>query len=77
MIVPSNWVDWLILAIITLSALISLKRGFVKEVLSLVIWLMAILLSIMFHQQLAVIFAPYIDSPSLRKLAALFCLFIL
>ena len=77
MIVPSNWVDWLILAIITLSALISLKRGFVKEVLSLVIWLMAILLSIMFHQQLAVILAPYIDSPSLRKLAALFCLFIL
>ena len=72
-----NWADWLIIAVIFLSALISLKRGFVKEILSLFIWLFAVILSVMFHEQLATLLAPYIESPSLRKLAALFSLFVL
>ncbi len=72
-----NWADWILVAIVLISALISLKRGFIKEVLSLVIWLFAIVLSIMFHEQMAVIMQPYIDSPSLRKLVALFSLFVL
>ena len=72
-----NWADWVLVAIVLISALISLKRGFIKEVLSLVIWLFAIVLSIMFHEQMAVIMQPYIESPSLRKLVALFSLFVL
>lgn len=32
------WIDFVILGVISLSALISLIRGFVKEALSLVIW---------------------------------------
>lgn len=71
-----NWADWLILVVILLSALISLKRGFIKEVLSLFIWLFSVVLSVMFHEQLAILLAPYVESPSLRKLIALFCLFI-
>ncbi|MDZ4300037.1 MAG: CvpA family protein, partial [Pseudomonas sp.] len=31
---PFTWVDWAIVAIIAISALISLSRGFVKEALS-------------------------------------------
>ncbi|NIU61642.1 MAG: CvpA family protein, partial [Pseudomonas stutzeri] len=30
-----TWVDWAIIAVIAVSSLISLKRGFVKEALSL------------------------------------------
>jgi len=71
-----NGLDYAILVVIVVSALISLKRGFIKEVLSLLIWLLAIVLSVMFHEQLAVLFQPYIDSPSLRKLLALLTLFI-
>lgn len=33
-----NELDWAILAVIGLSALISVMRGFVKEVLSLIVW---------------------------------------
>ena len=73
----ASWADWVVLAIIIISALISLKRGFIKEVLSLFIWVFAIVLSIVFHEQLAVLLGPYIDSPSLRKLAGLFILFII
>ncbi|MCP5854482.1 CvpA family protein, partial [Klebsiella pneumoniae] len=36
-----TWVDWAIIAIIAVSTLISLKRGFVKEALSLLIWIIA------------------------------------
>lgn len=71
-----NWADWVIIAVIILSALISLKRGFIKEVLSLFIWLFSVVLSVMFHEQLAILIQPYIESPSLRKLVALFCVFI-
>ena len=72
-----NWADWVLVAMVLISSLISLKRGFIREVLSLVIWLFAIVLSVMFHEQLAVLIQPYIESPSLRKLVALFSLFIL
>ena len=38
---PFTWVDWAIVAIIAISALISLSRGFVKEALSLLTWIVA------------------------------------
>lgn len=36
-----TWVDWAIIAIVAVSSLISLTRGFVKEALSLVTWIVA------------------------------------
>lgn len=35
------WVDYAILAIIGLSTVISLIRGFVKEAISLIVWIAA------------------------------------
>ena len=72
-----NWLDWAILAIILVSTLISVKRGFFREALSLFIWLFAIVASVMFSDQLAVLLQPHIDSPSLAKLLAMVCLFVL
>jgi membrane protein required for colicin V production len=59
-----HWIDWVLLLIIVVSSLISLKRGFFKEAFSLVIIVVSVILSLMFHEQLAVMFGPYIDSPS-------------
>ena len=39
-----NWADWGILGILGVSSLISLKRGFVKEALSMAVWVLAFLL---------------------------------
>lgn len=47
-----NGVDYIILAVVTLSALIGLWRGFIKEVFALLNWILAILLSYLFYQQL-------------------------
>lgn len=36
-----NWVDFTIIGVIVLSALISIVRGFVREALSLISWVLA------------------------------------
>ncbi|CAA0091036.1 Colicin V production protein [BD1-7 clade bacterium] len=72
-----SWLDWAIIAIILVSTLISVKRGFFKEALSLFIWIFAVVASVMFADQLAVVLTPYIDSASLAKIAAMAILFIL
>lgn len=71
-----NWLDWAFIIILTVSTLLSLKRGFFKEAFSLVIWLAAIACSLMFSEQ----FSPYLEnlsaSPSVRKLLAMGLLFV-
>ena len=71
-----NWVDALILAVILISSLISLSRGFVKEALSLVTWVVAGAIAWMFGGSLAHHFQPYIDTPSVRVIAACGLLFL-
>ncbi len=70
------WVDYAIIIIVTLSALISVLRGFVKEALSLVAWVLAFWVAFTFHQNLATILTQYIDTPSLRLISAFALLFV-
>ncbi|WP_375750753.1 CvpA family protein [Vibrio sp. HN007] len=70
-----NWIDFVILGVIGLSALISLIRGFVKEALSLVIWASAIFISNQYYEKLAVYFTK-IDDDLFRKGAAVLVLMI-
>lgn len=74
---PLNWADWTIIAIVAISCLFSLLRGFVKEALSLVTWLAASFVAIAFHERLAVIFAKWIHTPSVRTVLAFAALFVL
>jgi membrane protein required for colicin V production len=71
-----NWADWVIIAILTISSLISLKRGFVKEALSLAIWVIAFAVASWFSPKLSPLLIPYLDTPSLRQMAAFAGLFV-
>ncbi|WP_461518145.1 CvpA family protein [Porticoccus sp.] len=71
-----NWADWAIIAILGLSGLISLVRGFVKEAMSLLIWLAAAVIASIFHDELASWMEQLITTPSLRLLAAWVSLFV-
>ena len=71
-----NWVDLLIFAVIGVSALISLGRGFVKEALSLIIWVVAGVVAWLFGGSFEQYLIPYIDNPSLRIIAACAILFV-
>ena len=56
------WIDFAILAVIGLSSLISLIRGFVKEALSLLTWFAAFFVASNFYGDLAVFFTSISDS---------------
>jgi len=63
-------IDWIILSVITLSGLISLVRGFVKEAMSLVIWIVAFAVAMQFKELAAGLLINMIEQPSIRQLVA-------
>lgn len=81
MLFSLSWLDWVLLAIILISSLISLKRGFFREALSLAIWFFSIMIAVVFSEHLAVLLqpllAPNITSPSLLKVIAIVVMFVL
>jgi membrane protein required for colicin V production len=72
-----NWADWVILAILAISALFSLRRGFVKEALSLVTWVSAFVVARLFSEALSLVLESYITTPSIRMAVAFGSLFVL
>jgi membrane protein required for colicin V production len=71
-----NWADWTLIIIITLSSLMSLKRGFVKEALSLATWVVAFIVARSFHPNLQTLLAGSISEPMIRTIAAFCILFV-
>ena len=69
------WIDYAILAVIGISTLISLVRGFVKEAVSLIIWASAFFVASQFYASLATYLTNFSD-PLLRNAAAIAILFI-
>ncbi len=63
-------VDLGIVGIIVVSALISLIRGFVKEAMSLVIWVIAFAVAMNFKEPLAEHLVSFIGLASIRQLVA-------
>ena len=70
------WIDIAIVALIVLSAVLSLFRGFVKEALALASWLMALWIAMIFYEQLAGVLSQWITEPSIQKVVAFCILFI-
>lgn len=71
-----TWVDYAIVAVIALSAVISLMRGFLREALSLAVWIVAFWVSLAFSYSLARLFSGTIASPTVRVAVAFAVLFL-
>jgi membrane protein required for colicin V production len=71
------WVDFVIPVIIIVSAIISLMRGFVREALSLLGWVIAFWVALRFSNPLAELFLSSISAPSVRIVIAFTILFVL
>ena len=69
-------VDWVLLLVVLVSTLISLKRGFVKEALSLGALVIAVFVARMFGGQVATLLGGIIAVPSVRLVVAYGSLFI-
>jgi len=61
------WVDIFIIVVVTLSALISVVRGFVKESISLVTWVAAGLIALRYYGPMGDLLEPFISSVTLRS----------
>lgn len=70
------WVDWVFLAVIVVSTLISLIRGFVREILSLVAWVGAFWVAVTFSSSLAPSMTFVSDSEIVQVVAAFSTLFL-
>jgi membrane protein required for colicin V production len=70
------WIDYILLAIIFVSALLSLWRGFVREALSLASWVAALWVALLFFHDLADWLARWIDTPSIRDAVGFGVLFV-
>jgi len=70
-------VDTLILAVIAISSAFGVWRGFIKETLSLLSWIAALLVSRVYSESLAGLLESLIDNPSVRYVTAFSGLFVL
>ena len=71
-----NWADWALIVIITLSSLMSLRRGFIREALSLATWVVAFVVARTFHPHAQALLVNWIEQPQLLIIAAFVGLFI-
>ncbi|WP_299491810.1 CvpA family protein [uncultured Shewanella sp.] len=69
------WIDYAIIVIIGMSTLISLMRGFAKEAMSLVVWMVAFFVASTFYLKLAVHLTA-IQDDIVRNGAAIAILFV-
>ncbi len=71
-----NWVDYTILGVICLSAIISLFRGFVSEAMSLIVWMVAFWVAFRYSNLLAAYFEQSISTHSVRLILSFIVLFV-
>lgn len=77
MIHQLNWFDVVIVGIVALSVVISFFRGFLRESVSLVTWIAAILLGLKFAGPLGTEFSGHIANKTAQYLSAFLAIFIL
>ena len=70
-----TWLDWTILGVIAVSTLVSLRRGFVKEALSLSAWVIAFIIATRFSGRLDASLVDAISNETLRQVSAYVILF--
>ena len=71
-----NWIDYAIFGIIGFSTMISFFRGFVREAISLVAWVLGVLVSLKYAMVLQVYLTPWVASESVRYFITFVVLFL-
>ncbi len=72
-----NWFDFVIVAVIILSVVISFFRGFLREAISLITWIMGVLVALKFAPRVSELMQSFIHASTLRYLVAFIILFAL
>lgn len=70
------WIDYCIVGLIGLSALIGLIRGLISEVLSLLVWGVAVWIGLHYGRRFSTYLEPIVTVPSARMAVSFLVLFI-
>lgn len=65
-----NRLDWLLTAIVVISVVLSVIKGFTRELISLGATVWGVLMAIWFYDRVAPWFEPYVKTAAIAKLAA-------
>lgn len=65
-----SYLDLGLVAVMLVSALLSMVRGFTREVLAIASWVAAALAALYFHPAVVPYLTPYIDKPQIAQAAA-------
>lgn len=68
--------DWIIVSIVVVSCLFGLRRGLIKEALSMANFLVALLVALTYRDAMSMLLIDFIQHPSLREPVAFVVLFI-
>ena len=72
-----NFVDWTIIVVLTASVVLSITRGFVKEFLSLFIWVIAFFAAVNFEFLATPKINEFIGNPDISKIISYVVVFII
>ena len=72
-----NVTDYVIIAVVLLSTIVSLFRGLVKEMFSLATWIVGFWIAIKFSGRLAAVLGKFIANPTIRYMVIFVTIFIL
>jgi membrane protein required for colicin V production len=71
-----NWFDIVVVAVILVSAILAMVRGFVREVLSIASWLIAAVAAFYLYESLRDVIQPYVENETLATIIAVAVIFI-
>lgn len=75
--IPLNSFDYLMIVVLVAFAIVGAIRGFVLEMLSLVLWPLSAFIAWLFAEQVASYFQSLISDPQLRVVAAFLAVFLI
>jgi membrane protein required for colicin V production len=70
-----NWLDWTIVGVIGFSMLISIARGFIREVISLTTWVAAVWISFHYTDNVSALLVGHVASQMMRMIISVGLLF--
>ena len=70
-----NFIDWIIVIVLTTSIVLSVIRGFVKEFLSLSLWISAFFVAVNYEYLATPKINEFIGNPDISKIIAYVCVF--
>lgn len=68
--------DYVIFAVLGVSAVVGVVRGLVRELLALLSWVVSVWLAFQYAETVASSLGPYIESPEIRYVVALTVIFV-